>query len=64
MAHIKYTDENSEKRERIIMCLATVSLVLAILGIALGAYGIGRNKGYNVGFQACIEENNLYYRYN
>lgn len=55
--------KSSEKRERIIMYLATVSLVLAVLGIALGAYGIGRNKGYYAGFQACVEENNLYYRY-
>lgn len=53
------TKRDIEHTEKVITVAATVSLVLAVVAIAVATYRIG----YNTGFQACIEENNLYYRY-
>lgn len=46
----------------IVLCTALITITL-MAGFSAGAGAGAGDDGYNRGFNACIEENNLYWRY-
>lgn len=51
------------RRFVLIITLYFIGLVLVIRGLIAIGEAIGHQRGYEDGFNACIEENNLYDRY-
>ena len=45
------------------MTLYFIGLVMVVCSLVAIGDAIGRQRGYEEGFRACIEENNLYDRY-
>lgn len=51
------------KRFVLIITLYFIGLAMVICGLIAIGDAIGHQRGYEEGFNACIEENNLYDRY-
>lgn len=51
------------RRFVLIMTLYFIGLVMVVCSLVAIGDAIGRQRGYEEGFRACIEENNLYDRY-
>lgn len=51
------------KRFVLIITLYFIGLAMVICGLIAIGDTIGHQRGYEEGFRACIEENNLYDRY-
>lgn len=51
------------KRFILIITLCLVGLVVMACSLIIAGDAIGHQRGYEDGFNACIEENNLYDRY-
>ena len=51
------------RRFVIFITLYFIGLILVIRGLVAIGEAIGHQRGYEDGFNACIEENNLYDRY-
>ena len=51
------------RRFVLIMVLYFIGLVMVVCSLIAVGDAIGHQRGYEEGFKACIEENNLYDRY-
>lgn len=47
--------------KRLVLCF--IGLVVLVCGLIAIGDAIGHQRGYEEGFNACLEENNLYDRY-
>lgn len=51
------------RRFVLIMTLYFIGLVMVVCSLVAIGDAVGHQRGYEEGFNACIEENNLYDRY-